>query len=487
MTSIPAEPDDAALVAQTLAGDRSAFTTIVARYQTLVCALAYSATGSRSRSEDLAQETFVAAWKHLGELRKPERLRGWICGIARNVIHSSVRQLHREPVHDSEALDLADEMAAQEPQPTTEAIRHEEMALLWRELVRLPEKYREPLVLYYREHKSVEHVAAALGLSTDAVMQRLSRGRRLLQERMLAFVETTLERTNPGKAFTLQVTAALPFLAGTAPTVAAASVTPGAAAQGGLLKFLLAWVLPFVGVFAAIGISWSDIKQARHPVERRLVLRYLLGLWLSVVGFVIAMPVIGFVAHRSGLAYRKDWLATAPYAGLWFTYTMVAITLIVRMIQARAALRRRLAATNPAAAAAPAPTAVRGLLTTIGVLTAVYWLEIVLAWRSGDRVVAILIALGVAVGGAIPLWLVRRSLNPAEQAGRMAGTFLAISGLVFLAILNWRLHAWLAPIFRTDPSRMAELLPMPLVHLLTLIVISWTWFLARRGRDAETA
>ena len=52
---------DADLVAESLAGDRDAFGQIVARYQSLICSLAYSATGSLPRSEDLAQETFLAA------------------------------------------------------------------------------------------------------------------------------------------------------------------------------------------------------------------------------------------------------------------------------------------------------------------------------------------------------------------------------------------------------------------------------------------
>ena len=61
---------DAELVNASLAGNREAFGQIVARYQSLVCSLAYSATGSLSQSEDLAQETFFAAWKHLADLRE---------------------------------------------------------------------------------------------------------------------------------------------------------------------------------------------------------------------------------------------------------------------------------------------------------------------------------------------------------------------------------------------------------------------------------
>ena len=61
--------NDAELVGKSLAGNRDAFGQIIARYQSLVCSLAYSATGSLSQSEDLAQETFVAAWQQLADLR----------------------------------------------------------------------------------------------------------------------------------------------------------------------------------------------------------------------------------------------------------------------------------------------------------------------------------------------------------------------------------------------------------------------------------
>jgi len=71
---------------------------------------------------------------------------------------------------------------------------------LLRSLERVPELYREALILFYREHQSIENVARELDLTEDAVKQRLSRGRRLLQEEVLSFVETALERTKPGEA-----------------------------------------------------------------------------------------------------------------------------------------------------------------------------------------------------------------------------------------------------------------------------------------------
>src|SRR5213082_4087111 len=96
--------NDADLVAATLTGDREAFGQIVARYQSLICSLAYSATGSLGQSEDLAQETFITAWKHLRHLREPAKLRSWLCGIARNRVNNFLRREGREPLGKAEEL-----------------------------------------------------------------------------------------------------------------------------------------------------------------------------------------------------------------------------------------------------------------------------------------------------------------------------------------------------------------------------------------------
>ncbi len=486
MISLPAEHDDALLVERSLAGDRQAFGRIVGRYQSLVCALAFSATGSRSRSEDLAQETFFTAWRNLRALREPGRLRPWLCGIARNLIHGEIRRLERQPAHAADALDTATTVASAEPLPTAQAVSNEEMAILWREVGRLPEKYREPLVLFYREHQSVERVAAALELTPDAVMQRLSRGRRLLHERMLAFVETTLERTNPGPAFTLQVTAALPILIGAGPAaVAASTIAPsGAVIKGGGLGLLLAWAAPLVGVFAAIGISWSDIVQSPTRRERRFVARYTLALWLSVVGFVVAMSTVSWFAHAYGLVRRRDWLATAPYVALWFGYALTAVTLIVLMLRGKAALRRQMLAQDPATATPPTSLG-RRILTTFGVMTALFWVLIFVAWQAGDRAVAAGIAVVAFLLGAVPLWLAwKRKL--AEDPTKSNGWYLALCGLVFLALINARLDAWIAPMYGTDADGLHPLMPMALIHALSAFLIAWTALLVWLTRPIDT-
>ncbi|HEY5915742.1 MAG TPA: RNA polymerase sigma factor [Verrucomicrobiae bacterium] len=277
-----AELNDAELVAESLDGNRDAFRLIVERYQTLISSLAYSATGNVSRSEDLAQETFVSAWKQLGELREPAKLRPWLCSIARFLISKEFRRQGREPDYAAESLDVMDERVALEPLPSDQVISEEEKAILWRALERIPEIYREPLVLFYREHQSIEAVAHDLGLSEDAVKQRLSRGRKLLQEQFLAFVAGALKQTSPGRAFTLGVIAALPLLATTAKaatvgtalaqnsSVAAKTTTLGGFLQASsqiLLSFVY-WLAPILPVGGYIGYKMGGDRQHSERARR---------------------------------------------------------------------------------------------------------------------------------------------------------------------------------------------------------------------------
>jgi RNA polymerase sigma-70 factor (ECF subfamily) len=65
------------LLRRSAAGDKEAFGLLVERHQTLVYAVAYSATGSMEKTEELAQETFLRAWGNLRQLRDPARFRGF--------------------------------------------------------------------------------------------------------------------------------------------------------------------------------------------------------------------------------------------------------------------------------------------------------------------------------------------------------------------------------------------------------------------------
>jgi len=333
--------NDAELVSGTLAGNRDAFGQIVARYQSLVCSLAYSATGNLAASEDLAQETFVTAWKQLAGLREPEKLRAWLCGIARNLINNSLRKSGREPSHRAESLEEISESPALEPHPAEQTISNEELAILWRSLERIPEIYREPLVLFYREHQSIEAVAEKLELTEDNVKQRLSRGRKLLHEQVLAFVEGALERTNPGKVFTLGVLAALPAMtfSAKAATLGAAAAKGSAAAKTagalGLLGAILSPLLVICGNYASYRMSMDEAETDEERGHVKSLFRNSLVTAL-VISAVLAVPLAWtFRNYKDGL-----WFWTFLFSQIIVVYFLTICGFVIASLPAR---RRHLA------------------------------------------------------------------------------------------------------------------------------------------------
>src|SRR2546423_1400039 len=93
---IEAPQEDSMLVAECQKGDPAAFEVLVRRYQSLICALMYCRCGNVALSEDLAQETFLAAWKSLATLRDAARFKPWLCQIARNLSANVARSGHEK-------------------------------------------------------------------------------------------------------------------------------------------------------------------------------------------------------------------------------------------------------------------------------------------------------------------------------------------------------------------------------------------------------
>ncbi len=316
--------NDAELVHGTLAGNRDAFGQIVSRYQSLICSLAYSATGSLGQSEDLAQETFITAWKHLGHLRERDKLRAWLCGIARNRINNFLRREGRQPIRAAEPLENIPDAPSPGPLPGEQTISNEEQAILWRSLERIPHLYREPLVLFYREHQSVETVAEKLELTEEAVKQRLSRGRKMLQEEVLSFVEGALERTNPGKVFTLAVLAAIPSMtiSAKAATIGATAIkgTAGAKAAGALGVFSIV-LTPLLAIWGNYSNYRMNMDEAQSDLERwhiKALFRRSLILTLALTA-AYSIPLYLACQGQSDRALFWSTLAGATFAIYFLT------------------------------------------------------------------------------------------------------------------------------------------------------------------------
>lgn len=359
-------PADADLVNASLLGNRDAFGQIVTRYQALVCSLAYSATGSLGTSEDLAQETFITAWKHLGHLRERHKLKAWLCGIARHRINNALRREGREPLRAAAALEEVPETPATEASPPDQAMRREEETILWRALGRIPENYRAPLILFYREHQSVERVAAALDLTEDAVKQRLARGRKLLTEEVTAFVAGALERSNPGKAFTLAVLAALPVTLATsarAATLGTVAIKGGAVAKSaaavGMAGAILGPVLGLLGPWMQYRVLRA---AAKSESERRSVNHHYLRLCALIFGFVAAL--VGLVSFGRGLASSQPLL----FAGLLILLVVAYVIASARLGAWAHARFERLREEQEPATAADIPRPIREYLSPIKLL-----------------------------------------------------------------------------------------------------------------------
>ncbi len=244
-------------------GSVPAFEVLVRRHQAAVCSVAYSRCGDLALSEDVAQETFWTAWRERESLLQPNSLRAWLCGIARNLGNNARRRAARA-AEAAAPLDAAPELSAPIPGPVEEAVSREEEALVWETLEQIPESYREPLILFYREEQSVAEVAAALDLSVDAVKQRLSRGREMLRERVAGLVEGTLRRSRPGRPFTVAVLAGLTAISTGAKTALAGSgVGSSALAAAPLKAGMVAGLLG--GLSGRCSASWAAGSAPAWP------------------------------------------------------------------------------------------------------------------------------------------------------------------------------------------------------------------------------
>jgi RNA polymerase sigma factor (sigma-70 family) len=249
-------PNDAQLIEASRAGRLDAFGQLVERYQNLVCAVAFSATRDRALSEDVGQETFVAAWTALATIQDPARLKGWLCGTARNLSKMALRTRKREVVDGDEATAVA----STEASALDELLDHERAAAVRKALEDIAEPYRETLVLYYREDKSVAQVADGLGITEDAVKQRLSRGRQSLKGHVAELLESALASSKPRKAFATGVLALIGarVAVGTA-TAAAATTAPtkaAAASASSVWKgIMIAALVGIVGVVVIVAVA----------------------------------------------------------------------------------------------------------------------------------------------------------------------------------------------------------------------------------------
>ena len=171
---------DGPLVAGAVTGDAEAFRTLVERHQRRILALLQRLCGCPEQALDLAQETFLAAHRHLASFRQESRFSTWLHAIAVNQARAAARR-HR-PVAWLDAAGPEGRSQAAEPEAAGPAVsagleREELAARIGRALDRLDERFREVVVLADMQDASYEQIAEILEIPIGTVRSRLHRGR----------------------------------------------------------------------------------------------------------------------------------------------------------------------------------------------------------------------------------------------------------------------------------------------------------------------
>lgn len=170
---------DRALVDAARSGSVQAFEVLVDRYRAPVVRLAYHLTRDADEAKDIAQDSFLRAYRRLGQFHPDRPFARWLFVIARNASLDSIRRRRRAAL-----LVERDADAAFEPGPEELALRKEDALRVHAALGALPPKYREVLELYYLSGLRYREIALELDIPIGTVKTYISRAKRRLREEL---------------------------------------------------------------------------------------------------------------------------------------------------------------------------------------------------------------------------------------------------------------------------------------------------------------
>jgi RNA polymerase sigma-70 factor (ECF subfamily) len=181
------ELGDSELVAAFLAGEKRGFNELVARYHVRLLNFIYRTIGDRERAEDLVQETFLTAWRSIGQVTEPAGFRAWLFSVAHSALVDATRREARKKRAGPRSNTGAEALAAfadPRPSPPQAAEADEQRQRVLRVLRSMPEEYRLPLTLRYLGGADYDTIGRQLGLSNGSLRGLVSRGLAKLRERL---------------------------------------------------------------------------------------------------------------------------------------------------------------------------------------------------------------------------------------------------------------------------------------------------------------
>jgi RNA polymerase sigma-70 factor, ECF subfamily len=168
LTTPDRDPEEDNLVLLAARGDRAAFGELYQRYARTIHAILLARVPA-AEADDLVQDVFISALRHLASLRTPGAFPAWLASIARNRANDFHRAA-RPAVELDEALPAAPD-------------RRQALAIL-DVINQLPDTYRETLLMRLVEGMTGPEISARTGLTHSSVRVNLCRGMKLLREKL---------------------------------------------------------------------------------------------------------------------------------------------------------------------------------------------------------------------------------------------------------------------------------------------------------------
>lgn len=176
-------PDDD-LIRLATAGHRPAFDLLVGRTSRLVWAHLVLRTRDRTLAEDLTQETYLRAWRSIGQVTDVSTFRAWLLAIAERVRLDEIKHRTRRKRGSPVAMDDSIDVASDESTPSEHAESNELSERAIAALNDLPEQYQQALALRYLAGADYEEISRQLALTNGSLRGLLHRGLEMLREKL---------------------------------------------------------------------------------------------------------------------------------------------------------------------------------------------------------------------------------------------------------------------------------------------------------------
>lgn len=188
-TPAQAELSDADLVRASQGGDTKAFDQLVSRYRTRVFGMIYNMVHSEQDAWDLAQDSFLKAWRSIGRFRGQSSFYTWIYRIVMNVTIDWLRkkQVKGSGAEFNDEVQLREIDPASQTVPKADALPHQRMVhgeireRIDQAISQLSPEHRAVILMKEIEEMQYHEIAEALGCSIGTVMSRLFYARKKLQ------------------------------------------------------------------------------------------------------------------------------------------------------------------------------------------------------------------------------------------------------------------------------------------------------------------